>query len=216
MYASECLNEFYCIERFHVPFFFLGSVGGFFLSGAFVGLSQWLLSPPPADVPSDCSRLSLRLPRCVGLGAGLRRSCRRRRSQPVHLPSFNRALLCFPGHGAAARSGSRRPRTLSLCLCSNVRLVLQEGLGQSQGVRQQPAARPHRALPAPVCGRVFLRQRDTPGWGLQCLPAEPQAPHTVPLLVVNQCNYRKVEMIYFPTRIPSQRNIETLELLSVT
>lgn len=134
-----------------------GSAGGFFISGAFGGVPRRLNSASPADIPSGRLSLSLQLPR--GLSPDVNLSLGPR---PVHLPSLHRPFLGLAGHGAAAGPWPRQPRTLPLRLCSNVHLILllllfQERLGQSQGFRQQPAARPPRSLPASVRHWFSLR-----------------------------------------------------------
>lgn len=133
-------------------FIFKGSVRGFFISGALGPLPQRLIFTSPADVPTGRLSLSLQLPRGVCPGIRLRRC--RRRPHPVRLPGLHCPLLSFSGHGAAAGPWSRQPRTLPRHLCSNVHLilllVLQEGLGQSQGLSEQPAARPPCSLPASI------------------------------------------------------------------
>lgn len=152
----------------YVKCFPLGAVGGFFISGAFRGVPQQLVSPPSGDVPSGGLCLSLQLPWRVRLSVRL--SCRH---QPVHVPRLHCPLLGLSSHGAAAGSWSRQPRTLPLRLCSNVHLLLQERLGQSQGVCQQSAARPPCIIPASVRRWFSVRQRDAPRWGIHCLPAQP-------------------------------------------
>lgn len=124
-WATYCKSDFllFCVS---------GSAGGFLVSGAFRSIPQWLIFASPADVPSSRLRHPLQLP--WGFCPGFSLSTR---PQPVHLPSLHRPLLCFSGHGAASGPCSQQPRTLPLRLCSNIHLILlQEGLGQSQGLRQ--------------------------------------------------------------------------------